>query len=271
MPYDRWFAQAAELRRQFVAGRPTPHLVLDDFLAPEAAERASEFPPLGDGWIHYLHYNERTFGMNDRNLLPSPVVALVDELSSDEFVGFLSEITGLSLRPDSSLEGGGLHQSPRGGYLNLHADFTVHPHRPLWRRTLNLLLYLNPAWDDAWGGHLELWDPHLTRCVKRIAPRFNRAVLFHTHERSYHGYPDPLRCPHGVGRKSLALYYFKEESERPRALATRYRGRPGDGVVHKSLIFADAMVLRAYDRAKRVFGFDDAVANRVLRVLARRD
>lgn len=266
--YERWLERAAAFRHEFSAARPFPHFVLDDFLAPGAAQRVLDsFPPPGDGWIHYLHYNERTLGMNDAAHLPEAARSVFDELNSDRFVSLLSELTGIpSLHADDSLEGGGLHLSQRGGYLNLHTDFTVHPHRPDWRRRLNLLVFLNPEWDDSWGGHIELWDARVRRCEQRIAPLYNRAVLFHTDERSFHGYPDPLRCPEGVVRRSLALYYFTPEAH-PRAISTEYRGRPGDGA-KRIPIFLDKIALRVYDRAKRTLGFDDRFASRLLKRLA---
>ncbi len=270
--YDRWLERAPALRAEFAGGTPTRHLVLDDFLDSAAAARAVEsFPEAMDDWIHYLHYNERQFGLSDLDALPPALRQIVEELSSERFVHLLEELTGMQrLRPDSSLEGGGLHRSERGGYLNLHADFTVHPHRPRWRRALNLLIYLNPDWQDDWGGHLELWDSQLRSCGQRISPDFNRAVLFHTHEGSYHGFPDPLRCPPGVTRKALALYYFTEEAAPLRPVATRYRARPGDGLLKRTLILCDVLLLRVYDRAKRSLGLDDSFANRVLRKLAGR-
>lgn len=270
--YDRWRAQAPQLREQFAAGRPFPFLVLDDFLDRDAADRAlATFPPAGDGWIHYMHYNQRTYGMNDRSYLPDIAAAVLDELNSERFVDLVSELTGVAgLYPDLSLEGGGLHLTERGGHLNLHADFTAHPHRPTWRRHLNLLIYLNPGWQESWGGSLELWDAAVTRCEQRIEPLHNRAVIFRTDARSFHGYPDPLRCPEGVTRRGFAVYYFTDESPRPPAIATNYRGRPDDGA-RRLLIYLDTMLLRAYDRVKRTFGFDDAFANRVLRTLSRRD
>ncbi len=271
VPYQHWWERAEVLQRQFVAGLPYPHLVLDDFLCPQAAARAAEsFPPPGDGWIHYMHYNQHTFGMNDRRFLPEALTAILDELNSEPFLALLGALTGIpSLCADPSLEGGGLHQSERGGYLNLHSDFTVHPHRPHWRRRLNLLIYLNPGWDESWGGHLELWDRAVQRCVQRVAPLHNRALLFRTDQPSIHGYPDPLRCPENVTRKTLALYYFTAEASPPRAVSTEYTGRPGDGA-RRVLIYLEQMVLRVYDRAKRTFGFDDAFANRILRALSRR-
>jgi hypothetical protein len=269
--YERLRSQVETLRSAFATARPFPHLVLEDFLAPAAAQSAlAAFPARNEDWTHYFHYNERTFGMNDRSKLPEAAAKILNELNSNAFVSLLEEFTGIArLRADPSLEGGGLHKSERGGYLNLHADFTVHPHRPDWRRRLNLLVFLNPDWDDSWGGQIEFWDARVQRCEQRIAPRYNRAVLFRTDERSFHGYPDPLCCPDGVIRKSLALYYFTEEVGRPRAVSTEYRGRPGDGP-RCALIFLDTLALRLYDRCKRVFGFDDRFASRLLRSLSRR-
>lgn len=42
----------------------------------------------------------------------------------------------------------------------------------------------------------------------RIAPEFNRAVIFTTNDRTPHGFPEPLCCPEGETRKSLQLYYY---------------------------------------------------------------
>jgi hypothetical protein len=33
-------------------------------------------------------------------------------------------------------------------------------------------------------------------------------MIFSTTDFTYHGHPDPLQCPEGMTRKSLALYYF---------------------------------------------------------------
>ena len=45
----------------------------------------------------------------------------------------------------------------------------------------------------------------MRRCVQRITPMFNRAVIFETSVSSFHGHPDPL--PWGP-RRSLACYYY---------------------------------------------------------------
>ncbi len=89
----------------------------------------------------------------------------------------------------------------------MHADFNFYKRLNLYRR-LNLLVYLNENWSEEWGGDLELWDRTGKRCVQRIAPIFNRAVIFDTSNFSYHGHPRPLQCPEERSRKSLALYYY---------------------------------------------------------------
>jgi hypothetical protein len=33
-------------------------------------------------------------------------------------------------------------------------------------------------------------------------------AIFSTTDFSYHGHPDALKCPEGMSRKSLALYYY---------------------------------------------------------------
>jgi hypothetical protein len=63
--------------------------------------------------------------------------------------------------------------------------------------------------------------------VREVAPLFNRAVLFDTSQNSWHGLPEPLRCPLGVTRNSLAVYYLLGVSEshdkRGKALFAPYK------------------------------------------------
>jgi len=48
----------------------------------------------------------------------------------------------------------------------------------------------------------------MSRCETKVLPVFNRVMIFGTTDFTYHGHPDPLQCPEGMTRKSLALYYF---------------------------------------------------------------
>ncbi len=271
-PYGRWEPLVDGLRDGYRSAEPYPHVVLEGFLDDEVARAAAdEFPrPDATEWIQYVHVNERKLGKSDRSGIPPALGRLIDELSSPPFIALLERLTGIEgLLPDPGLEGGGLHQSERGGFLNVHADFTVHPHHRDWQRRLNLLLYLNPDWRDEWGGHLELWDRDMSRCVEKVAPVLNRCLVFNTDADAYHGHPLPLACPEGTTRKSLALYYFTAETGPLKVRSTEYRARPQDGLKAVA-IFADKWALRAYDAAKRRLGIDDRVVSRILGLLGRR-
>ena len=262
---DRLEREVDRLGTVYRSAEPYPHIVLDDFLEPSVCEAAiKEFPPLDpDQWNNYLHTNERKFSNTDPETWGPTLREVMEELNSHRFVQFVSRLIGVDdLIADASLEGGGLHQSTTGGFLNIHADFTVHPHNRKWQRRANILLYLNDEWEPEYGGDLELWSADMKHCVEKVSPLANRVLIFSTDEDSFHGHPEPMRCPEGVARRSLALYYFSVEDD-PRVRSTEYRARPGDGA-HSIGIYADKQMLRAYDWAKRHLGISDQTASKML-------
>ncbi len=267
-PYSKWNVQLPVLTRQYRENRPIPHLHLPDFLGDDLAQAlAREFPESNtDAWTQYKHHNENKRGMAKRELFPLLLGQLVDELNSPAFVGWLSILTGIPrLVTDPSLEGGGLHQSGRGGFLNVHTDFSHHHYHKLWRRRVNLILYLNPGWDAAWGGAIELWETSMQRCAAKYPPLLNHALIFTTDERSLHGFPEPLSCPEGVSRKSLALYYYTvDQHAEGKTRSTDYRARPVDGLGQSAMIWLDKKAVDLYSRAKARFGFSDDFASKML-------
>jgi Rps23 Pro-64 3,4-dihydroxylase Tpa1-like proline 4-hydroxylase len=254
------------LASQYRSAGPYPHIVIEDFLDPEILDKCiQEFNALNDtdGWINYVHYNEKKRGLNKLELLPVNIQKTIHALNTPEFLSFLSELTGIqNLQKDDLLEGGGIHQSTRGGYLNIHADFTVHPHHRHWQRRINLLVYLNKGWEDDWGGKLELWDPEMKGCVEKIAPVYNRCVIFNTDPDSYHGHPDPMTCPEGQYRRSIALYYYTIE-ENPFKRSTHYVVRPEEK--NKSfMVKLDNMMIAVYTSVKGTLGANDKVVSKIL-------
>jgi hypothetical protein len=273
-PLDRWRAELRKLAKKYCENRPVPHIFLTDFLLAEAATGLErEFPgPNTAEWTHYLHQNENKHGMTKRASFPPGLGAAVDELNSPEFVTWLSELTGIpGLLPDPSLEGGGLHQSGKGGYLNIHTDFSHHHYHKNWKRRINLILYLNEGWHDEWGGSIELWDGQMRHCVAKYPPLLNCALIFNTDDASYHGFPTPLTCPEGRSRKSLALYYYTdEEGAHSPVRSTNYRARPEDGPLKSALIWLDKKAVDIYSRAKARCGFSDEFASRLLGFISRK-
>ena len=211
------------------SGVPFPHWVMDGFLEPAAAQRIAEaFDAIPDeAWFARRHRHSLKWVTRDVAGLPAAIQDALTRLNSDAtrwWLGHLTKIDPVLADPD--YKGGGCHQSRPGSFLDLHADFTIHEALHA-RRCLNLLIYLSPHYDDRWGGHLELWDRDLQACWARIAPHFNRAVLFETSATSFHGHPDPMRGPAHARRNSLALYYYTPWRDGDARLPTTvYRARP---------------------------------------------
>lgn len=238
---------------------PFPHLVIDGALEPAVfARAAAEFPPPDAPlWNRYLQVNQAKYARTDVDSWGPTLRALARGFASTEFVKALEQLSGLAgLVADPGMDGGGLHQTLRGGHLNVHCDFTTHHTEPGWHRRVNVLLYLNEQWSSGWGGDLEMWDRGMRNVVRSVAPSPNRLLIFSTSSVSFHGHPEPLRCPENVARRSLALYYFTVE-DRPVARATDYRARPGDGL-RAVPIWLDARLLRGYDLLKRRSGLSDS-------------
>ena len=137
--------------------------------------------------------------------------AILTSLLTPQFVSFLEELTGIKgLIPDPSYTRAGLHVSPMGAYQAIHRDFRRHPNTGLYHR-VNVLVFLNSAWEEKFGGELELWAADMSSCEQRILPLAGRMVIFETTATSFHGIPDPVRCPSGRARLSLASYYYTKE------------------------------------------------------------
>ena len=222
----------AALAPRFAAAAPFPHVVLDGFLEERAAhEVAAAFPVEPDAtWTARHHLHSRKWTLSDIDRLPWPVVHAFAALHRSDWIDWLERLTGIRpLHADPDLYGGGMHVSTPGSFLDVHADFTQHPVMKE-RRALNILLYLSPDWEPAWGGHLELWGHDMRRCVRSIAPRFNRAVIFATSATSFHGHPTPMAGAPTARRCSLAGYYYTpwRPGEPVSVATTDYRPRPQD-------------------------------------------
>jgi hypothetical protein len=219
------------------AAQPFPHACFDDFLPAQVIDDVlAEFPPPDSPyWSTKVRpeavKQDTTPGLLTELKMPPAIRQLMWQLNSSVFLLFLGYLTGIrGVLPDPYLFGAGIHQITRGGLLKIHADFNKSGFLDTYRR-INVLIYLNRDWRSEWGGQIELWSRDMTRCEKSYDPIAGRCIVFNTSAHSYHGHPDPLACPEGVTRKSIALYYYTAEppdgvaSERHNTLWQR---RPGE-------------------------------------------
>jgi Rps23 Pro-64 3,4-dihydroxylase Tpa1-like proline 4-hydroxylase len=223
-----------EYSLSFQNALPYKHIVIDNFLKEDFAESLFQnFPTLEKLNKHYKGLNEnKSEGSNFKDFHES-FTLLKGDIMSEELAKWTSKITGIDdlFVTDDKL-GTGLHQGSNGSFLDIHIDFNIHAEKNVHRR-LNLLIYMNKNWLQEYGGDLEMWDSKMTRCEKKVAPLFNRCVIFETNEISYHGY-SKINLPEGVTRKSIYAYFYTQIREGAMGYHdTVFKAKPEDTTLKK--------------------------------------
>lgn len=211
--------EAGALAQKFADARPFKHVVIDNFLDLSSIDSLiSEFPAFDEekarnemgqigrkAVVPDLAHIGPTYNAFDR-MLRQPV-----------FLNFMGTVAGIdNLLYDPEYIGGGTHENLDGQDLDLHVDFNYHPSR-LWHRRLNLIVFLNPEWQEDWGGCLELhedpWNPAAGATPAKVTPIANRAVLFETTETSWHGFTRINLPPDkkNLSRRSVAVYFYTKD------------------------------------------------------------
>ena len=203
---------------------PFKYVVIDDFLSPRLAKDAmTSFPPLSDP--SWEHSNDRGIEVKSRTTwksefdIPEHIIDVVRIANSSIFLQAMSELFDIpKLMPDPYFSGGGLNVSEKNGHLDVHVDGNYHDASGLNRR-MNLLIYLNPNWEESWGGEFGIYSEDSSTLVRSVPPIFNRCVIFDSHDKSFHGLPNPINFPNDDPRRSIILYYYTKEK------------RPGEQIV----------------------------------------
>lgn len=214
-----------KLNYNYLNSKPYPNIIIDEFIDPSVAMQCFFELKNYENWGFDAHnpYMEKhqvnkfftpwsSESLNHLKDFAPTVYKTLQYLNSSSFIKFLEDLTGIqNIISDPNFVGGGCHKIHTGGKLSLHVDYNLNGLNQY--RVLNLLLYLNPVWEEEWEGALELWDTKNNECSYKIFPTFNRGVIFTLSDHSVHGHPIPLKCPEHIQRYSLALYYFVENLE----------------------------------------------------------
>lgn len=247
------------LRRQYFNATPFPFVKIDNFLDPAFAEEVAKAYPsfdvaIGQGRTFKTVNEKKKVQITDPTLFPEPVKRLNEVLAASSLLFDLSYITGISrLLADPELRGGGMHVTGPGGRLDVHVDFNYFQDSKLHRR-VNLLLYLNPVWEERWGGQVQLWDRGVTRCQHEFVPLLNRCVIFATSDKSFHGVR-PVTREAPFPRQSFAAYYYTAEAPvdwKGTVHSTVFRARPEEKLRRYILMPAEAMRRNLRDGARRI-------------------
>lgn len=244
-----------DIAARFARREPFRHVVIEDFFTTEYANKLlDDFPDFdrGNARNEAGELGNKSTVERVRDL--GHAYRDLDELiRSPAFLGLVGKLTGIDdLLYDPYYFGGGTHENREGQDLDPHVDFNRHPVEN-WHRRLNLIVYLNPEWQDDWGGSLEIHeDPRADdNRIKLITPLFNRCVIFETTETSWHGFSriSPPDARKNVSRRSVALYFYTKDrpaEELADTHSTIYvdRALPSHYVAGKSLSEADVEELK---------------------------
>jgi hypothetical protein len=218
-------------RSVYQQAKPFPHVVIDDFLPSFLLDRVLDELPT-DTLFDWQTADAIVGGQRRARLDCAPgetTSKLLQQLNSALFLRFLEQLTSIQnllCAPEWSDSGFAASSLPvdRAVLPPCRSDSISQRYaRQQLDRKLSLLLYLNKDWQEDYGGHLELWNAEMTRCEKRILPRFNRCVIFSTADFCFYGHPAPLNCPEGESRKLIALSYYCQGDRPP---ASRSLGMP---------------------------------------------
>ena len=248
------------LKHQFQNAKPVPWFKIDNFLKEDFANACADAFPTYDQvqkmGVTFTNINEKgKFQVTNASMFPAPLKQLNDLLNGRELLTMFEHVTGMAnLLPDEKLVGGGLHATGARGHLDVHLDFNMLRDRG-WHRRLNILVYLNRGWQEAWGGEFELWNEDVTQRHANFLPIFNRCVMFNTNNVSYHGV-NAVKCPDGQARKSFAAYYYTKEAP------ADFNEPPSNGQFHDTIFKA-----RPDEKLKSVMMPVGAATNRITKFL----
>jgi Rps23 Pro-64 3,4-dihydroxylase Tpa1-like proline 4-hydroxylase len=210
-----------QLEKGYMETYPFNHIIIDNFLKEECVPNIlNDVNQLDISNAYYkvtsknsLEYNKFAFNTN----VGSSIESLFKELVSTEFISYIEKLTNIQniIPNDISLKGAGVHKIKKDGYLSVHTDFNTYTHPTLGKldRRINILIYLNPVWEESYKGHL--WLCNNRDPIKKILPILNRCVIFDTTSKSFHGHPERLLVPDGTFRTSIACYYYTKNINEP--------------------------------------------------------
>ena len=201
---------------EFLTSTPFNHIVIDNFVDNDKLlVIEKELREMNENNFQYTgvpsmpNVSTKKYCIENMDICSENIKQMINDLNSEKTIKYLEKITGIKhLQPDNFLMGGGIHKIKKGGHLNIHADFNIHGKTKKYRR-LNLLLYMNSDYKEEYNGHLELWSKDMSKCEKKIAPIFNRAIIFRTTDDANHGHPEPWKADYD--RLSIAMYYYTDD------------------------------------------------------------
>jgi Rps23 Pro-64 3,4-dihydroxylase Tpa1-like proline 4-hydroxylase len=183
-------------------------VIIDNLLPNDLAQKIFDSFPNEEQMRLMKSFRETKFTSKNVKEMEPIIGEALFAFQDERVVKLVEKLTGLKKQnPDPFLYAGGISLMKKGHFLNPHIDNSHDKDRKQYR-TLNLLYYVTPGWQEEFGGNLELWDDQVLKKVT-IPSLFNRLVLMETNAHSWHSVsPVLVETP----RACVSNYYFSPDS-----------------------------------------------------------
>ncbi len=201
LPISSGILSAASALSSLVQTQPFRHWVLHDIWDAEflqecrSAILSQDFNEKNNDLYQFKQSASLTVAEDE------PLSSLRDTLYSDEFVGWMSTVTGIQLNSTVDISSAVYEDT---SYLLCHDD-------DLSGRRIAFIIYLvPPVWSASMGGTLDLYETQQDgspgAIVKSIVPRFNTMAFFEVSSHSFHQVAEVLASVPG-GRASISGWF----------------------------------------------------------------
>ena len=224
--FEKINANKANLKADFLRTKNAiGYFFIDDLLPNELVVKIHEVFPKPSEMVLKKTIREDKYvaaQMNNYHPLLEEIIFAFQDKKIVHLIGEICEIK--EAIPDEYLYAGGLSLMGNKQFLNPHLDNSHDKDRERWR-VLNLLYYVTPDWNEAYGGNLELWPNGLKEPQITIHSKYNRLAVMATHNSSLHSVSpvnfDGFRC-------CVSNYYFSKSPllSSDTFHVTSFRGRP---------------------------------------------
>jgi len=238
----------ASLQRDFFSEDKIHAFIVDDLLSEAEAQEIYNAFPTKEEMVPATSLRGHKYVAAQMDLYNPILEEIIYAFQDRRILSLIGEITKIApLLADESLYAGGISLMDQGSFLNPHLDNSHDKDRQNYR-VLNVLYYVTPNWEQAYGGNLELWDHGLKKQQRTIWSKFNRLVVMVTNKTSLHSVSPVLA---NGQRCCVSNYYFSPKPVEAKDYfhVSSFRGRPEQKV--RDLVLRADMILR--NEARKLF------------------
>ncbi|HEY9798249.1 MAG TPA: 2OG-Fe(II) oxygenase, partial [Leptolyngbyaceae cyanobacterium] len=153
----------ASLKKDFFSEDKIHTFIVDDLLSEAEAQEIYNAFPTKEEMVPATSLRGHKYVAAQMDLYNPILEEIIYAFQDRRILSLIGEITKIApLLADESLYAGGISLMDQGSFLNPHLDNSHDKDRQNYR-VLNVLYYVTPNWEQAYGGNLELWDHGLKK------------------------------------------------------------------------------------------------------------